>query len=241
MNARTVAAVTLGGIAGAAARWWVRGLWPESLDWWATLVVNVAGSAILGWLVAGDEGRWRLVTAFGGLGFCGSFTTFSAFSVIVAGYFEAGRPGAGLLYAAVSLALAIAAAVLAGWARPPAWRDSSAGGYVTTLGFVAIAGAATLLRVAASGWLNRRVLPLRHAGGEPRGFVRHRAARRRRGGDDMLILASGALGSLTTFSTLAVETVELWRRNRRRALGYTAASLVGGVAAAYLGAMAVSG
>ena len=117
MSPRILAAVALGGIAGAAARWWVHSLWPDSSNWWATLIVNAAGSAILGWLVAGDHHRWRVSTAFGGAGFCGSFTTFSAFSVIVAGYFELGRPGAGLLYAAASLGSAIAAAVLAGWAR----------------------------------------------------------------------------------------------------------------------------
>lgn len=117
MNPRTLAAVALGGIAGAAARWWVHGLWPGSSDWWATLIVNAAGSAVLGWLMAGDHHRRRVATAFGGAGFCGSFTTFSTFSVIVAGYFELGRPGAGLLYASASLGSAIAAAVLAGWTR----------------------------------------------------------------------------------------------------------------------------
>jgi len=55
-----------------------------------------------------------------------------------------------------------------------------------------------------------------------------------------VVVASGALGSLTTFSTLAVETTELWRRNRPRAVGYAAASLAGGVAAAYLGILAVT-
>ena len=117
VNSRTLAAVALGGIAGAAARWWMHSLWPDGSDWWVTLIVNAAGSAVLGWLVAGDHHRWRIATAFGGAGFCGSFTTFSAFSVIVAGYFELGRPGAGLLYAAASLGSAIAAAVLAGWGR----------------------------------------------------------------------------------------------------------------------------
>lgn len=55
-----------------------------------------------------------------------------------------------------------------------------------------------------------------------------------------VILAGGALGSLTTLSTLAVESVELWHRARRRAFGYVTASLVGGVAAAWGGVVVVT-
>lgn len=117
MNVRHAPALALGGIAGAAARWWVHDLWPGSSIWWATLIVNVSGSAVLGWLVAADPQRRRVATAVIGAGFCGSFTTFSAFSLIVADYFALHRPVAGVLYAALSLGLAITAAVLAGWTR----------------------------------------------------------------------------------------------------------------------------
>ena len=116
MHLRAAPAIALGGMAGAAARWWLHDLWPGGSVSWATLIVNVAGSAVLGWLVAPEADR----SAFGriaGAGFCGSFTTFSAFGLIVAEHFRSGRPGAGVLYAAVSLGAAIAAAVAAGLLR----------------------------------------------------------------------------------------------------------------------------
>lgn len=46
---------------------------------WGTLLVNVLGSALLGWLVGhGVDGR---PLALLGTGFCGAFTTYSAFAV----------------------------------------------------------------------------------------------------------------------------------------------------------------
>ena len=110
---------------------------------------------------------------------------------------------------------------------------------MTAVGFLVAAGAATLLRVAASARLNREAFPYGTLAVNVIGsFVLGLLVGA--GQATTVILASGALGSLTTFSTLAVETVELWRRNRWRAVGYAAASLVGGVAAAYLGVLAVT-
>lgn len=46
---------------------------------WGTLVVNLLGSALLGWLVGhGVDGR---PLALVGTGFCGAFTTYSAVAV----------------------------------------------------------------------------------------------------------------------------------------------------------------
>lgn len=109
---------------------------------------------------------------------------------------------------------------------------------MTTIGFLAAAGAATLLRVAASARLNREAFPygtlaVNLVGSFALGLLAGA------GPAATVILAGGALGSLTTFSTLAVEITALWRRNRRRAVGYAAASLAGGVAAAYLGLLVV--
>ena len=117
MNPRLLLPIALGGIAGAAARWWVHSLWPDNSEWWATLIVNVAGSAVLGWLVATESHGRRAAAAIVGSGFCGSFTTFSAFSLITAEHIESGRIGTGVLYAVVSLAAALAAALAAGWLR----------------------------------------------------------------------------------------------------------------------------
>ncbi len=81
--------LSLGGGAGANARYWIgRAVanWQELLEFpWATFGINVVGSALLG-LIAGcflnhpDPARrnWYVLL---GTGFCGGFTTFSAFSL----------------------------------------------------------------------------------------------------------------------------------------------------------------
>ena len=116
MELRAAPALALGGMAGAAVRWWLHDAWPGASTSWATLIVNVAGSAVVGWLVAAESGR-NAFARVAGAGFCGSFTTFSAFSLIVAEQFESGRADVGVLYAVVSLGAAIAAAVAAGFVR----------------------------------------------------------------------------------------------------------------------------
>ncbi len=98
-------------------RWWVHDVWPGDSTLWATLIVNVAGSAVLGWLVAGADGGRGVRARVAGAGFCGSFTTFSAFGLITAEHFDSGRIGAGALYAGVSLTAAVVAAVAAGLLR----------------------------------------------------------------------------------------------------------------------------
>ena len=72
----TALLVALGAAGGAAARFAVA-LWLPGLR--ATLVVNVLGSAVLGYLVHPSASTYALV----GTGFCGAFTTFSAFAVEV--------------------------------------------------------------------------------------------------------------------------------------------------------------
>lgn len=113
------------------------------------------------------------------------------------------------------------------------------GGHVTAIGFLAAAGVATVLRVAASARLNRESFPW---GTLAVNVVGSFALGLLAGAGEMttVILAGGALGSLTTFSTLAVEIVELWRRHRWRAAAYAAVSLATGVAAVYLGALVVT-
>ncbi len=105
---------------------------------------------------------------------------------------------------------------------------------MTAVGFLAAAAAGTLLRVAASTRLNREGFPY---GTLAANVVGSFALGLLAGAGEAatVILAGGALGSLTTFSTLAVEAVELWRASRRRAVLYAALSLVTGVAAAYGG------
>ena len=116
MDLRAAPAIALGGMAGAAVRWWLHDVWPGDSTPWVTLIVNVAGSAALGWLLAAETGTSVFARA-AGAGFCGSFTTFSAFALVVAEQVDSGRIGPGMLYAVVSLGAAIAAAVAAGLLR----------------------------------------------------------------------------------------------------------------------------
>ena len=88
---------------GAAA--WLGGGFP-----WGTLIVNVAGSFVLGIVIAALSVAWSppaemrlfLVT-----GFLGAFTTFSAFSLDVVAMFERGHHLPGTLYVVASVALSV--------------------------------------------------------------------------------------------------------------------------------------
>jgi CrcB protein len=80
-----------------------------------TLTVNIAGSFILGFVLALAMKKtgthlheWRL---FIGTGFCGGFTTFSAFAAENLSLFEQKFPGAAFLY----ITLSVAAGLLAVW------------------------------------------------------------------------------------------------------------------------------
>lgn len=82
---------------------------------WGTLVVNVVGSLLLGFLL-----RYSVtIPAFSpalrvGLtvGLCGGFTTFSTFSVEVVSFLEAGDYRRAALYVALSVGLSVAAVAL---------------------------------------------------------------------------------------------------------------------------------
>jgi CrcB protein len=81
--------VALGSAVGGMARYGVSGLAARSfgsLFPWGTLIVNVAGSALIGLLAAAasPDARWVLspdARALLMIGFCGGFTTFSTFSL----------------------------------------------------------------------------------------------------------------------------------------------------------------
>jgi CrcB protein len=115
--------VALGGAFGAAARYGVEvalegiGPWP-----WGTLVVNLAGSLALGWLLGylgsmPDAARWRVLRLTLGPGFLGGFTTYSALAVeastaVVYGLTGSGEPVAWVGLQLVYLVLSVAAGVV---------------------------------------------------------------------------------------------------------------------------------
>jgi len=105
---RDAAAVIAGGAVGTLARAGVAealplhpGTWP-----WATFLVNVAGSLILGWVVIA-KAHWR---PFVGTGFCGALTTFSTFQVQLVELGDDGHVALAAAYLAVSVAVGLAAA-----------------------------------------------------------------------------------------------------------------------------------
>ncbi|MBM2618134.1 CrcB family protein [Actinoplanes sp. LDG1-06] len=75
-----------------------------------TLVVNVAGSLLLGFLIGLPAPHG--VTSLLGTGFCGALTTYSTFSLEALTLFTTGARGRAALYVGVSLAAGLAAASL---------------------------------------------------------------------------------------------------------------------------------
>lgn len=109
----TMLQVAAGGALGAAARYLVnvsamRLVGPGFP--WATLVVNVAGSFLMGVLVVVLARRGgQHLAPFLMTGLLGGFTTFSAFSLDVATLYERGAVGPAAAYAAASVILSLAA------------------------------------------------------------------------------------------------------------------------------------
>ena len=98
--------VSVGGGLGAVCRYLVGQFVGERRFPWATLVVNVVGSFLLGLVVFGvSDSEIALLV---GTGFCGAFTTFSSFSFQTVGLWERGDKTHALLNAAGNLAVSLA-------------------------------------------------------------------------------------------------------------------------------------
>jgi CrcB protein len=110
----TLVAVVLGGILGTGLRLAISQLVaPGSPFPWATLLINVVGSLVLGFLVARvwpTAPGW--LRAGLGTGVLGSFTTFSAVIVSLLTLTAAGMTPLAVVYLVVSLLLGFAAALL---------------------------------------------------------------------------------------------------------------------------------
>src|SRR4029078_4619722 len=86
-------------------------------DWpWATLLVNIAGAALLGYFVTRLQERLPLSAykrPFLGTGICGALTTFSTLQGELLEMLDAGRYGLAALYAGGSIAAGLAAVFVA--------------------------------------------------------------------------------------------------------------------------------
>lgn len=113
--------ISLGAILGANARY-LTGVWATERFGpsfpYGTLLVNVSGSLVLGFLIAALEGRLPLpsdLRFFLGVGFLGAFTTFSSFTVETLLLLRAGEVGAGIANVFVNNLAGLGAALLGFW------------------------------------------------------------------------------------------------------------------------------
>lgn len=107
----TALLVAVGGAAGALLRWAV-GHWLATSGLpWATLVVNVVGSLLLGVVAAASDGWPRTLL---GTGVAGALTTYSAFALETVLLTDNGKRGWAIANVIGHLALS-AAAFAAGW------------------------------------------------------------------------------------------------------------------------------
>jgi len=106
--------IAFGGAAGSVLRYLIGGAVQRATHAgfpYGTLAVNVLGCFLIGFLIkmfmnAEPSSATRALLV---VGFCGGFTTFSAFSSETLGLFEAGAYGRAALYVLVSLVLCLAA------------------------------------------------------------------------------------------------------------------------------------
>lgn len=116
-----VAAVAVGGVAGAEARYGLGVLLPHSpADWpWCTLLINISGCVLIGGLMVLVTERvlvHPLTRPLLGVGVLGGYTTFSSYAMESVGLAAAGRVAAAvgyLLLTPVTAVLGVALGVAA--------------------------------------------------------------------------------------------------------------------------------
>ena len=111
-----LAAIAAGGALGTLARYGLeRAVVPAPFGVpWATLVVNVVGSFVLGAVLTLVVNRWprdRYLRPLVAVGFCGGFTTFSTLAVEVNQRVQHGRAGLAVAYLGITLVVGLAAAL----------------------------------------------------------------------------------------------------------------------------------
>ncbi len=92
-------------MAGAAARWGLLEILPDNDSWpWQIFIVNMIGSCVLGVIVSRPFQRLspRSISALA-TGLCGSFTTFSMFSLDLAELLRSQQIAVALTYLGLSV------------------------------------------------------------------------------------------------------------------------------------------
>lgn len=108
---RRVTAIAIGGAAGTGLRWAVVTSVETGRFPWPVFAINVAGSVLLGVLLAEEWSHPRarlLLHDAGGIGFCGGLTTFSTFSLEVVNLARDCDTGVAVIYTVASVVAAIA-------------------------------------------------------------------------------------------------------------------------------------
>ena len=110
MTLQQLLLVGAGGFLGAVVRWSVVGKWDAPP--WDILIINFFGSLLIGivltWPEMVDREGFRQFLA---AGFCGGFTTFSAFSWQTVDLLKDGR----LFSAGLNVALSVVLCILGAW------------------------------------------------------------------------------------------------------------------------------
>ncbi|AEI13505.1 fluoride efflux transporter FluC [Cellulomonas gilvus] len=116
-HVRLVGLVFAGGALGTALRWVIEETWARPTGWpWATFVINVVGSFVLGALLerlargGPDVGRRRAVRLACGTGVLGGFTTYSTFVLEVERLASDGELARAFAYPVASVVLGVLAA-----------------------------------------------------------------------------------------------------------------------------------
>ncbi|WP_280716649.1 fluoride efflux transporter CrcB [Kitasatospora sp. MAP5-34] len=113
-QALVLAAVAVGGAAGACARYGAALTWPTAPGTfpWTTLGINVLGCLVIGafmTVITELRSPHPLLRPFFGTGVLGGFTTFSTYAVDVQHLTDSHRAGLALLYLAGTLTAALCA------------------------------------------------------------------------------------------------------------------------------------